>query len=231
MATELREAKIVVRMDLQETGDQPAGPERERREREKERHRQGRVGWGDSGGSGRGPSQGNPSVARSVKKQLAHGQIYNAVTEVLKSIPIAGVGFAVAIGAAEINERFGPGVEAFVRGILPDEVQKALEFLGIDVNVTAAISKEWIELKAMMFSLSAAFEGTVNVAASVAVGGGELSPGELASEFGLQREMAELQIEILKTRRRILQIYSGEGAARAVKKAMEESSLPGSVGK
>ena len=224
MATELREAKIVVRLETQQSEEKVTTLEKRT-----EKVRRARQDMEDE--ERRDPSSGSTSQARIAGRQLTHGQLYEAVTGILKSLPVLGVGFAAAVGAAELNERFGPGSEAFIKGMLPEWLKSAMDELGIDWNVSAEVSRMWSEMKAQLQTISAAFDGTMNVAGAAAMTGGALTPADLANEFGLQREMAILQIEILKARRRILQVRAGEGASRIIEQALSGSALPGSVGK
>ena len=228
MATELREAKIVVRMDLQETGDQPAGPEqrrsRERRERERKREQERRH-----------PAQGSTSVARTALRDLAHGNLYSALKtglQALTGVPLVEVLAVGALGgmaAAELNERFGPLMAPIVadqlKTILPEALAEALP------KVSLEASKMWVELKAKLSSISQGIEGASQVAAASILTGGVISSEMFTEEYGIQRQMAEIQIELMKTRRRILLAITGEGIAKSLQGALEGMALPGSVGK
>ncbi len=228
MGTELREARVKIILDVE--GQQQAAESledstrRTRAEQEKAKREDERIGRGSTG------------TRRIALRQVAHGQIYRAVTEVIKSIPFGvGLGFAAGIGIAELNERFGPGIGAFLQQVaeehLPDIVVKTMEQLGIDFNGMASASREWSQLKAELSSISEAFERTGQTAAAAAMTGGALSAGELKDEFLMQREMAMFQIQMLKDRRRIIQMRAGAGAADVLKKTLEETSMSGSVGK
>jgi hypothetical protein len=221
MATELREAKIVVRLETQQSEEKVTTLEKRT-----EKVRRARQDMEDE--ERRDPSSGSPSAARIAARQAAHGQLYEAVTGLAKSVPVLGMIAAAGIGLAEANERFGPAVEGAVRELLPQAVNDALTATGLN---PADLAREWSEFKAQLTSLSAAFDGVTNVAGAAAMTGGALSPADIANEFGLQREMAIIQIEILKARRRILQIRGGEGASRVIEQALSGSALPGSVGK
>ncbi len=225
MTTELKEARIKVVLDLSESKGEAKELDKSV---EKTARKQKKVGEdAKEAQTGRGPV----SSRRIAIRQLAGGSLFSAVTSILKSVPLIGIGFAAGISAAELNERFGPGLAAMIEGLLPGAVVKALDVAGIDLEASAEMSRKWSETKAVLSSLSQAFDRTVQIAAATNLTGGSISPAEAKAEFGLQREMAKFQTEMLKARRRILQIEGGKGVSNAIKGALEQASLPSSVGK
>jgi len=225
MTTELREARIKVVLDLEESKGEAKDLEKSVN---KTARKQKKVGRDESEAK---PGRGKVSSRQIAVRQLTSRGLYYALTELAKSIPVYGVIAALGIGAAELNERFGPGLEAMLKGLIPKATREAMEELGIDLNVSAEVSREWSEMKASFSSWSQAFDKTMSIAAATNLTGGAMSPAEGKEEFGMQREMARFQTEMLKTRRRILQMRGGEGISKALKDALEKASLPKSVGK
>jgi len=229
MATELKEARIKVVLDLQDAKDEAKAVEKTV---DKTARKQKKIGRDESESE---TGTGRVSSKKIALKDLTHGTLFNALTEILKAIPLAGVVFAGAIGVAEGVERFGPAVGAFIQKFLDDNmspaIRKSMELAGIDFNDLADAAKFYSEKKAFLSSISQGFERATQTSAAIAITGGSISPSEAKQEFYFHKVQARFEIELLKTRRRILQMMAGEGVANAFSQALSATSLQQSVGK
>ena len=228
MATELNEARIKVVLDIEDVKTDAKEVEKSVEKSAKTAKQTKR----DTEATGKG---GTADRAQRIgMKTLTHGTLFNALTEVLKAIPVLGFGFAAGIGVAEGIERFGPGIGAFIQKTVDERLSPtargALWAAGIDFNNLAEMSQGWSETKAILSSFSQGFERATQTSAAIAITGGSISPAEAKQEFAFHRDMARFEILLLKTRRRILQMRGGEGVAKSLSEALD-STLINSVGK
>lgn len=209
MPVTLKDAKIRVVLDLSEGKAEQEGLE--------ERVKRTRKDQEDADRASKAP---RGREARNAVRTVLHGAPYRALRNLLSSIPLFGIGVAAAAGAAELNERFGPIVEGAIEEVLSKKY-------GVSLEVLTAGAKGWGELKIQLTTLSEAFERTKKMAAATIIGGGALTAEDALDLFKRQREMAVLEAEIEKTRRRIEQRELGAGVARSVREAIEKAAAPG----
>ena len=130
------------------------------------------------------------------------------------------------MGAAELNERFGPAFRGILKEALPAALKDipGLEWL---MGASADMAAWWPEVKAKVTSLGEAFGQTRNVAAALAITGGDVSPEMVADIFGEERAYAIHKILLEKQKNRLRMELIGGAIGRAMvietKKVMEGS--------
>ena len=222
MPVQLKDAEIKVKLDLgdaekvgtveEKTKRQRKEDERERERRKDRERREGGTKGGRRGG-GIGRYIGVGALAAGFKSLIRAGT----------SLPFGmGVPFGIAIagmGAAELNERFGPMMKGIVEASLPDVIQKvpgASDALTGLMDMSAEMAVWWPAMKAKLTSIGEAFSQTKAIAGAITITGGDITP-ELVSEiFGEARAASIHRILLEKSKQRLRMELIGGALGKAV---------------
>ena len=216
MPVQLKDAKITVKIDLEESKKEVKSLEKktteQRQEKEKEDRKEKERARRAKGGRRR--VRGN--LGRYAGGGIIAGTIQKLTTAGL-GIPIvelAFVGGIVAAALAELNERFGPMAEGILGELLPKAIKDITPWDSLD-----EMAREWAVMKAKLSSLEVGFSQATSMAAAIAVTGGQVTPDVFAEIFGEERKMAMHLILQEKFKRFITQRMVGGALGGAVNDA------------
>lgn len=215
MALELKDARITVKIDLGDSEQTLEGVEKRREEARRE----------DRDDERKKRKEGREKIKRGVGS-FRSLLLFQVLTGVLRSLPLGiGAGFAVGIGAAELNERFGPFIDGliekwFEKQPADDFSNKVAEKLGIDPPTFSDISKNWSEVKAKLASISTGFDGALSRAAGDILSGGTVPLDEFSDIFAEERRFAEFKILLQKLQRRQQLRLLGKGTLESVRESL-----------
>ena len=219
MPVQLKDAKITVKIDLEESKkeidsvEKRTKREREDRKKDERREKTGKT-KGKTGKVGRNYGIG-PAMAGNV---LANGirQIVTAGA----SLPGAELIFTSAIagmGVGEIWDKFGPLMDAFADEMLPGKLENAMILLGVNVPAIKAIGEVWIDIKTMLQSFQQGISGAGQRAWATALTGEDPDPSTFFEMFKQERGMAEHLIWLERMKRHRRQRVIGKAGGKALK--------------
>ena len=222
MAVQLNDAKISVKLDLQDGEKQVESLEKRTLDQRKKGEQDRRKALKDQRKS-ESQAKRKPSLAG----RGAGVGIYQIVLNVLRSIPL-GVGLVIGATAAklELTERYGPALEGFIN--------RYFESKGIPLASIALATQQAQalgDLKASLASITAGFEASVQRASADVIGGGTVSAEEMAEIFKVERRFAEFSRNLQRAERAMRMRLIGSGVGESLLVRELEKATAGSLNK
>lgn len=219
MPVQLKDAKITVKLDLEEGKKESESLEKKTKDQRREAEKEKRKAR-DTERRGKGKARRTRGgFGRYVGGGIIGGTIQKLTTAGL-GIPLVEVVFVgglVAAALAELNERFGPMAEGILKELLPEAIKKVTPWDSLN-----EMARDWAAMKAKLSSIEAGFTQATGMAAAIAVTGGKLDPAMFAEMFGEERRLAEHLILYEKFKRFAMQKMVGGALGGAVNDATQQ---------
>lgn len=233
MPVTLKDAQISVKVNVERQSKDLDSLEKRTKKQREDADRSERK-WKKTKGDFGGRAARGVSVARGA----VSAGLYQTIVGIIRSLPFGiGTAGAAGIAAAEMNERYGPLIQGimekqygedlkFVKGL-----RKALDVAGWATNPLmksifgdpSGASRDWSKVKSSLTSIGTGLEAGLGVGAADVLSGGSFTPEEFAEVFGLTREYARAQSDLMKARRRMKLRRIGQGVTRSAEAAIREA--------
>ena len=220
MPVQLKDAKITVKIDLEESKkeidsvEKRTKREREDRKKDERREKTGKT-KGKTGKVGRnygiGPAMAGNVLANGIRQIVTAG----AAIPIVEAVFAAGI---AGMGVGEIYDKFGPLMEAFEKELIPEKIQWALEKIpGFNFGAIKQVGEAWIDIKTMLQSFQQGISGAGQRAWATALTGEDPDPSTFFEMFKQERGMAEHLIWLERMKRHRRQRVIGKAGGKALK--------------
>jgi len=220
VAVQLNDAKITVKLDLEEGEKAVESLEKRTVKQRTEAERDRKKAKSDER-KARSQAKARPGIGG----RIVGAGLFQIAANLLRSIPILGAIAGAGIAKAELNERFGPFLEEFILGFLRRQ--------GIpvaDISTATESAKDYAELKSQIASLTVGLQAATERASADLIAGGLVSAEEFAEIFTLERRFAEFTRNLQSAEKRARQGLVG-GAAGASLSDVLDKVVSGSLNK
>jgi len=219
MPVQLKDAKITVKIDLEESKKEVKSLEKKTTEQRQEKEKEDRKEKERARRAKGGRRRTRGSLGRYAGGGIIAGTVQKLTTAGLGIPGVEIVFMAAVVGAAlaELNERFGPMAGAILDELLPSKVAAL-----VPTGSMNEFAREWAVMKAKLASLEAGFSQATGMAAAIAITGGQVTPDMFAEIFGEERKMAMHLILQEKYKRFITQRLVGGAIGGAVNDATKQ---------